>query len=1254
MTHRDIYIKFMIGYDKANVTSSYPSLTEYEVATFLDKAYLALIAQKVTGNNSRHIGFEQDLKVTEDLGPLITTKRISGIDQSPIPYVQNALACEKPDDWLYFVSGELKRGNKTWDIQLIDHNTATKFYTTAYNIPWIKRPVCYEEDTKIYTLYDSILQTQAIGNPTTMALTYIRMPNKFMIEDSRDNSTEQQNLPTVTCQYANAQGVTLTLGDSFNINYTNGDNGEIDFEFSNPSVVEAEQDSITNKLTITATSVGFTNLRVYNERYPNWSYLLYITVSPGQQVETWEKSISGPDSITGSSRGAYYSASLSSSWGIRPNILWNIYNVGGTVQQGTSYATINSGYVQVSYTATSSKNLIIRASSADDPSVYVEKQISVLYWTEPEPEETWELSIVQDPNGFENNQCYFYAEITSNLGNTYTPRWTVYSGQQFITINQDQTDPGKATVVVSSNATITSAVVIRVFAQEDNSVYDDIAFSVLYEELNSNWLFGDLFPVEFIGSSGSNIYVTKWPSELAWVDLEDVEIHSATVDTMSPADLPALRNENGVVVQYSSSDTSVATINQTTGQITIVGTGSTQITATFAGSDTFYADEVKYTLNVQETWTISGEGSFFWSKIIDPQTGLFMKNKMQFIYSATSSFGRTSSLTYSLLDGSDYFSLTPTGLFTIFLVDTQAHEFRVRVTVDEDPNIQLDLTRSVSCELTYTGYSMTGPDYVYNADNQAQYIGIYKDDFGNNATSFYSIASGGEYAEIDMYTGLLTVKQAATDYQPVLIDVMCWQDPLDSLNQLSMLVNVKYYDQSQIVLPNISWDRDQCTISDSSNYSTPILSNPNNVQVTYQSSNQSIATVSSAGVVTPISNGQCTISAVSTQTNDYGSQTVSYTLNVSIQSFTQMLTYPIGVDSDANMYPTVASYPASYTHQILQNGSASMVIKTNGNNLGNLSVTTSGTSFKYTPLIENWGFMVVNTGGWRGGTTSAANEYGTVTVSAQNDTNNVYRKSYKFYSNIDENNTRLLSGDFCTKFIRIPAAGMTASSYIEKYPYTFFNNMYSAIEQPLVLDHSTRTASSLPIYINNTDGDFIESISVSQCTAITSKIDFQIAENTTQQYRDALIKFDDFTGYDPTDSTVVYNYAATNGSVTIHFVQEYRSQNRIYYGPSGQMTGKPKYIDATNDQNSQNKDYVFQLANSKVINDTFTVRSSNEWASRDYTICYPADMDQRFNITVQNASTDVTQRYTWGDQEYIIRRLNHASLYPEITFTKIS
>jgi len=67
MTYNEIITKFKIEYDKANVTSSYPSLTEYEIATVLDKAYLNLIAQKFTGNNTRRAAFETDYKIVADL-----------------------------------------------------------------------------------------------------------------------------------------------------------------------------------------------------------------------------------------------------------------------------------------------------------------------------------------------------------------------------------------------------------------------------------------------------------------------------------------------------------------------------------------------------------------------------------------------------------------------------------------------------------------------------------------------------------------------------------------------------------------------------------------------------------------------------------------------------------------------------------------------------------------------------------------------------------------------------------------------------------------------------------------------------------------------------------------------------------------------------------------------------------------------------------------------------------------------------------
>nr|DAF73670.1 MAG TPA: hypothetical protein [Caudoviricetes sp.]DAH76250.1 MAG TPA: hypothetical protein [Caudoviricetes sp.] len=75
MTYKDIHKKYMIEYDKENVTSSYPSLTTYEIATILDKAYLALIAQKLTGNQQR-VPFEGDIKAIEDVRNLVASKTI--------------------------------------------------------------------------------------------------------------------------------------------------------------------------------------------------------------------------------------------------------------------------------------------------------------------------------------------------------------------------------------------------------------------------------------------------------------------------------------------------------------------------------------------------------------------------------------------------------------------------------------------------------------------------------------------------------------------------------------------------------------------------------------------------------------------------------------------------------------------------------------------------------------------------------------------------------------------------------------------------------------------------------------------------------------------------------------------------------------------------------------------------------------------------------------------------------------------------
>lgn len=199
MTHNDIYTKFMIEYDKANITSSYPSLTEYEVATILDKAYNALIAQKVTGNNFRRAAFEGDLKSVSDLQPLIISGELQNLKNGDVPNVKYNIL---PEDFLYYVDGNIWRTMEKTPmdgetkrpeyVRLVSHAMAEKFFASSHNMPWIKDPVCYIEDNKIYIVYD-LCNENTIDD--TFNIRYIKEPTRF-VNDLSSNTPFELN-PTM-------------------------------------------------------------------------------------------------------------------------------------------------------------------------------------------------------------------------------------------------------------------------------------------------------------------------------------------------------------------------------------------------------------------------------------------------------------------------------------------------------------------------------------------------------------------------------------------------------------------------------------------------------------------------------------------------------------------------------------------------------------------------------------------------------------------------------------------------------------------------------------------------------------------------------------------------------------------------------------------------------------------------------------------------------------------------------------------------
>ena len=101
------------------------------------------------------------------------------------------------------------------------------------------------------------------------------------------------------------------------------------------------------------------------------------------------------------------------------------------------------------------------------------------------------------------------------------------------------------------------------------------------------------------GGSGGSEETTKKDPKLAY------NPNSCTVIVGETPELPTLSNPEGVEgIVYASSNTDVATVNETTGAVTLTGAeGITVISATFEGNATFANGFASYTLTVTKTNT---------------------------------------------------------------------------------------------------------------------------------------------------------------------------------------------------------------------------------------------------------------------------------------------------------------------------------------------------------------------------------------------------------------------------------------------------------------------------------------------------------------------------------------------------------------------------------------------------------------------------------------------------------------------------
>ena len=293
---------------------------------------------------------------------------------------------------------------------------------------------------------------------------------------------------------------------------------------------------------------------------------------------------------------------------------------------------------------------------------------------------------------------------------------------------------------------------------------------------------------------------TKEQAGLAYAETE----HTANVGEDFAE--PALTNPNNLTVTYSSSNTTLATVNATTGEVTILAAGKVTITASSAADATYAAGSASYNIT-----------------IIDPS--LAVATLPFYFDGKKADIEGTAGMTHEGID-SDY-SAKP------YLKFNTAGDWAI-VQFDSEPG-------EFSFLLKQNGAN-AGTFTVYESANGEDYTPIWSGgDLGGNgqsATIEPTLSATARYVKFEY-----TTKGASTNYG---------------------LGSISIQKADHRAEAGIAWNPATVSLTVGDAFTAPTFNNPNGLSgITFASSNEALATVNNAGAITLVSGktGTATITA---------------------------------------------------------------------------------------------------------------------------------------------------------------------------------------------------------------------------------------------------------------------------------------------------------------------------------------------------------------------------------------------------------
>ncbi len=315
------------------------------------------------------------------------------------------------------------------------------------------------------------------------------------------------------------------------------------------------------------------------------------------------------------------------------------------------------------------------------------------------------------------------------------------------------------------------------------------------------------------------------------------------------------------IITYSSSNTNVATVNNT-GKVTIIGVGTTTITATVSETANYASASASYSLNVEKG---SQELSFPVSTINKKLGDLI------FIVSATHSVGdgivtySTSDPTVALVDNTGKVTIVGVGTTTITATASATSHYKAS-SASYSLNVEQKLVQELSFSSSVVNKEYGDSDYTMTATHT---VGDGNVTYSSSNTSVATVDNTGKVTIVGVGTATITAAASETnDY---------------SLTSASYSLNVSKGSQ-EISFPISTINKKYGDLF----FTVSATHSVGDGTVTYTSSSPTVALVDNTGKVTIVGVGTATITATASATSHYKAASASYSLNVATKTAQEM------------------------------------------------------------------------------------------------------------------------------------------------------------------------------------------------------------------------------------------------------------------------------------------------------------------------------------------------------------------------------